>query len=59
MIQIPSHSFAWATPHFKRWYQKEFANKANSLSQNGVEIVFKSKTLTTKAPKRFKLGSFK
>ena len=51
--------FAWSTPHSKRWYQKELANKSNCLSQNGGEIVFKWNIVTTKAPKRFKLGSFK
>ena len=59
MIQIPVHYFVWSTPHSKRWYQKELANKAKCLSQNGREIVFKWKTVKTKAPKRFELGSFK
>ena len=53
------NSFAWSTPHSKRWYQKEFSNKAKCLGQSYGEMGFKWKTTTTKAPKRLKLGSFK
>ena len=58
MIQIPIHYFAWSTHHSKRWYQKEIDNKDKCLSQNDGEMVFKRKTITTKVPKIFKLGSF-